>query len=204
VTRIGYSSARPASWKPVHQATRHAPASTRFCGKAGRQGFARASRWRGLTDLTLPRRACAKAGVSKKGVHHVRSVAHTHHHSDDRPSHADLLRVRHYGPDRARFAGDGHPARGHVCRRREPRGRGNRLRQQPWLDAGTARPRRCDGARVATRQVSRRSAPAPPSRSRARGPQHPPAVVVATAGPRRAARWRRDSRTSSLGVHRSP
>ena len=47
-----------------------------------------------------------------------RTVAHTQHHRDDRPPHADLLRVRHDSTNRARLAGDGHAARGDVRGRR--------------------------------------------------------------------------------------
>ena len=52
------------------------------------------------------------------------------------------------------------------------------------LNTGTARPGRCDGTRVATREVSRPSTLDSPGKSRARRTQHAAALALATASDR--------------------
>src|SRR5262249_34562671 len=83
------------------------------------------------------------------------TVDHAKHHGDDRPTHSHLLRVRHHGTGRTRFAGNGYAPCLDVFGRRWIRRGAGHAQRAAWASTGTTRARRRDGARLAASQVPR-------------------------------------------------
>ena len=114
-----------------------------------------------------------------------------------------VLRLRHHRTLRTRRASNVDPTRVELVRHRRSRRRSRRVRRTARASAGTTRPRRCDGTRLATRMDPRTSPPVPARGSGARQPHHAAAVaVVTTTGAKRQPGGRMTRHISSASTAR--